>query len=214
MTDHRDTPFVDVLTRSHSLMPDPSTLSVSTPMVGFISSWEGYEPEWYLDGGGVKTIGYGVTAPALRGVGIDPAELDVPLHRDEAEHLLYVLLQHIYEPAVTKSLDVGVRQFQYDALVSLAYNIGAGAFVTSTLLQKINAKAPKPEIEQQWMRWVHDNGEVVRGLVRRRKAEFEWYGGFPNSARTYGYERVDVPQIDPAEPAEVETLDVNGLPHV
>ena len=192
-------------------MPDPSTLSVSTPMVGFISSWEGYKPEWYLDGGGVKTIGYGVTAPALRGVGIDPAELDVPLHRDEAEHLLYVLLQHIYEPAVSKSLEVGVRQYQYDALVSLAYNIGAGAFVTSTLLQKINAKAPKLEVRQQWMRWVHDNGEVVRGLVRRRKAEWDWYCGYPNYARTHGYEHVDVSKIDPVPVAELETLDVNDL---
>ena len=192
-------------------MPDPSTLSVSTPMVGFISSWEGYEPEWYLDSGGVETIGYGVTAKGLRGVGMTPEDVDVPLLRDEAKHLLNVLLQHIYGPAVTESLEVGVQQYQYDALVSLTYNIGTEALATSVLIEKVNAKASKLEVRQQWMRWVHDDGEVVRGLVRRRKAEWDWYCGYPNYARTHGYERVDVSKIDPVPVAELETLDVNDL---
>ena len=185
----------------------------SSAIVDFISSWEGYEPHWYLDGGGVKTIGYGVTARGLRGAGIDPDDIDVPLGRSVAKDLLHRLLNEIYAPAVAKSLDVDVLRCEYDALVSLAYNVGTAAIARSTLIEKINAGAPEAEIEKQWMRWVHDNGEVVRGLVRRRRAELEWYIGLPKRARAYGYERVDVSEIQPADPAEIETLETTDLPY-
>ena len=63
------------------------------------------------------------------------------------------------------------------ALLSLVYNIGVGAFRASTLLKHLKAGKPKPEIEKQWLRWVFAAGKKLKGLVKRRKAEWDWYRG-------------------------------------
>ena len=63
-----------------------------------------------------------------------------------------------------------------DALVSLAYNIGTGAFAKSTLLKKLKEnKLNFDEIEKWWTCWNKSNGKVLNGLVRRRAAEFDMY---------------------------------------
>jgi len=60
-------------------------------------------------------------------------------------------------------------------LISFAYNLGEGALRSSTLLKKVNANPIDVSIRDEFMKWVHSNGEVVEGLVNRRRDEANLY---------------------------------------
>jgi GH24 family phage-related lysozyme (muramidase) len=63
---------------------------------------------------------------------------------------------------------------QYDALVSLIFNIGNTKFANSTLLKKLEARADVSgdvEVAEQFLRWHKSNGEFVQGLLNRREKE-------------------------------------------
>ena len=66
-------------------------------------------------------------------------------------------------------MTVPLTQNQFDALVSLTYNIGSGAFNNSTLL-KLN-KGDYQGAADQFLVWNKADGKVMKGLVRRREAE-------------------------------------------
>ena len=65
-------------------------------------------------------------------------------------------------------------QNQFDALVSLTYNIGENAFKKSTLLKMLNAGNYQGAADQ-FLVWNKSNGQVLNGLVRRRKTEREMF---------------------------------------
>lgn len=67
-------------------------------------------------------------------------------------------------------------QGQFDAMVSLAFNIGLGNFSTSTLLKLHNA-GDHLGASAQFVRWNKQKGIVLKGLATRRKAEAEMYDG-------------------------------------
>ena len=75
-----------------------------------------------------------------------------------------------FEASVNNLVKVPLSQNQFDALVSLVYNIGSGNFASSTLLKKLNAKDYAGAAEQ-FPRWNKGGGKVMKGLVRRRDAE-------------------------------------------
>jgi GH24 family phage-related lysozyme (muramidase) len=87
----------------------------------------------------------------------------------QAEELLKQDLKK-YEFAVISNVKVSLNQYQYDALVSLCYNIGTEGFRTSTLLEKLN-QHDYTGAAAEFDRWVHSGGKVIQGLVNRRKAE-------------------------------------------
>jgi lysozyme len=68
-----------------------------------------------------------------------------------------------------------LTQNQFNALVSFAYNVGTGAFSTSTLLKKVNANPNDLTIRNEFARWTRANGKIVNGLVNRRKKESDVY---------------------------------------
>ena len=72
--------------------------------------------------------------------------------------------------AVAKAVTVPLNQNQYDALTSLAYNIGTGAFQRSTLLRRLNAGDHAGAAEQFGV-WVRSGGADSPGLIARRAAE-------------------------------------------
>jgi len=87
------------------------------------------------------------------------------------------LFQQDLEPkaaAVNARVSVPLFQGQFDASVSLVYNIGEGAFAKSTALKKINAGRHE-EVPAQIKRWNKAGGKVVKGLERRREAEAALY---------------------------------------
>lgn len=71
-------------------------------------------------------------------------------------------------------MKVSINQNQFDALVSLTYNIGEQAFKDSTLLAKLNKGDIKGAAEQ-FPRWNKGGGQVLKGLVRRRADERELF---------------------------------------
>ena len=71
---------------------------------------------------------------------------------------------------LNKHLVTNVTQNQFDALVSLAYNIGLGAFHNSTLLRQLN-RGNFVGASQEFLRWNKSNGKPLLGLTRRRERE-------------------------------------------
>jgi lysozyme len=75
---------------------------------------------------------------------------------------------------VNRAVHVSLSQAQFDALVSLCYNIGAAAFWDSTLLKLLNAK-DYTGAANQFPLWRKSSGRVMNGLVRRREEERELF---------------------------------------
>lgn len=126
-----------------------------------IKTAEGLRLTAYKDGGGVWTIGYGHTGADVR------EGLTIPL--SEAERLLTRDLR-VAEGHVNDAVKVKLTQNQFDALVSFVYNVGGGAFRSSTLLKLLNA-GDYGNAADQLLRWNKDNGKVVDGLTNRRREE-------------------------------------------
>lgn len=129
--------------------------------VSIVGFFEGRELMGYIDPVGIPTICYGHTATAKVGDTKTPEECEVLLQQD-----LGIALS-----AVDKALPKLPPQTRA-ALGSFTYNVGVGAFSSSTLLRL--AKAGKlVEACNQLPRWVYAGGRVLRGLVIRREAERE-----------------------------------------
>jgi lysozyme len=75
---------------------------------------------------------------------------------------------------INKCVTVQLNQNQFDALVSFIYNIGAGAFKSSTLLRLLNA-GDYVGASNQFGRWNKQAGKELLGLTRRRNAEKELF---------------------------------------
>ena len=83
------------------------------------------------------------------------------------------------ERAVKDSITVLLSQNQYDALVSLAYNIGTKNFANSTVVKYINnpniKDATYPTLESAWKAWNKSGGKEMLGLSNRRNQEWNMY---------------------------------------
>lgn len=135
--------------------------------IDLIKRFEEFSPVAYLCPAGVWTIGYGHTAGVHEGDSIDG---------DTAEDYLREDLTSA-EGAVEKYVKVPLKQWQFDALVSFTFNLGAGNLYSSTLLKKVNRNPDDPSIRDEFEKWVYAGGRVLQGLVDRRKAEADMYFG-------------------------------------
>lgn len=131
-----------------------------------IKSFEGLRLKAYKCPAGVWTIGYGHTKGVKEGDVITEEEAEEMLKRDLVS----------FEINTRAAIIPKLTEHQYDALTSLAYNVGMGNFRKSTLLRLINmGVTAREDIEGQFMRWVYAGGKKLTGLVRRRTAEVELY---------------------------------------
>lgn len=76
--------------------------------------------------------------------------------------------------AVRRNIKVDISQQQFDALVSLAYNIGVDNFAKSSVVKLTNdpqANTPYGSLDEAWMAWNKSQGKVMQGLINRRMAE-------------------------------------------
>ena len=78
-----------------------------------------------------------------------------------------------FENAVNKSVLVDTNQNQFDALVSLIFNIGITAFKKSTLLRTINNNGGDEAVKFQFMRWIKAGGKPI--LKKRREKEVQLF---------------------------------------
>ena len=83
------------------------------------------------------------------------------------------------EFAVKDNITVPLSQNQYDALVSLAYNIGAKNFAGSTVVKYVNDSnyhnTKYPTLESAWKAWNKSGGREMPGLSNRRHQEFSLF---------------------------------------
>lgn len=136
--------------------------------INLVCGFEGLRLKAYDDGVGVWTIGYGTTV--INGVKVKKGDTCTI---EQAKSYMTQDLKK-FESAVNTAVKVPLNQNQFDALVSLTYNIGTGAFKDSTLLKKLNAKDYKGAAEQ-FPRWNRGGGRVLNGLIKRRKIEMELF---------------------------------------
>lgn len=148
----------------------PAHRVISPKGEALIHSFEQCKLEAYPDPGSRDgnpwTIGWGSTGPDIKkGVRWTQAECDARFRRDIAK----------YEKAVDDmTKDVPTNQNQFDALVSLAYNIGTGAIGKSTVMRKHRAR-DYPVAARAFLMWNRNDGRIMRGLTRRRLAEADLY---------------------------------------
>ena len=137
-------------------------LSLSSQGLKALTLEEGEVLESYQDVGGVWSVGVGHTGSkyAQPGVKITKAKSRELLKGDVKEA----------EEAVRKYVKVDITQPMFDALVSLVFNIGVGAFKNSTLLKKLNA-GDYLGAADQFLVWRKVGKKVVNGLVARRARE-------------------------------------------
>ena len=91
----------------------------------------------------------------------------------QAEELLRVDVLK-FENAVKSTLNVPLTQNEFDALISLTYNIGGGAFNTSTIARKLN-RGEYISASKEFERWNKSQGKVISALTRRRLKEKTLY---------------------------------------
>jgi lysozyme len=130
---------------------------------------EGFASTPYADGSGVS-IGYGRNFPdALKAPAyITPAEGEAFLYEDIGTA----------DNAIQRLVDVPLNDNQRAALVSFVYNVGVGAFTSSTMLRKINA-GNIASASAEFPRWKYSSETGVKlvnsALVKRREKEQELF---------------------------------------
>lgn len=138
----------------------------------------------YLDPIGIWTIGWGHAIV----FGNDFLRESVPVNRNnlknkglarslypggitlaEAEDLLRADLGET-EREIEYLVKVDITDNQFAALVSFAFNVGAGNLRKSTLLRRVNQGKMDLAVAE-FDRWNKAGGKVLSGLTRRRAAE-------------------------------------------
>lgn len=160
---------------SFSPTPKPYNLclrscAITQDGIDLIKRFEGFSPYPYKDSAGFDTIGFGHL--------IKPGEtFDGPLLGKAADDLLRKDVGFA-ESAVNRYTSTHLRPYQFDALTSFTFNLGAGAYQSSTLRKRVNADK-HDQVPDEFMRWVYvtHNGQKkkIRGLERRRSAEASYY---------------------------------------
>lgn len=135
-------------------------LAIATP---FVAQKEGVSLTPYYDVGNVLTDCYGRTG---RGV-----ELGSKMTIEQCQEFLNHDLRETHR-LIAPYVKVEVTPTTWAAMLSFAYNVGTGAFRSSTLLRKLNAGDTKGACDEM-LRWSRVKKVVVQGLVNRRKAERE-----------------------------------------
>lgn len=127
--------------------------------LALIKQYEGCRLAAYRCAAGVWTIGYGHTAGVHSGMTITQAQADAYLRQDIAKFEGYV-----NNPAYVP-ITANLNQNQFDALVSFAFNLGAGN------LRKLCKGRTAAQIARTMPNYNKANGKVLAGLKRRRAAE-------------------------------------------
>ena len=150
-------------------------MKISPRGLELIKDFEGFSSTSYLCVAKKVTIGFGNTFYEDG----TKVKLGDQISKTDALKLLEVIANRDFADKIFPSIKVKVTQSQFDAMVSLAYNIGAGAFLKSTLLKKVNA-GDFAGAADQFLRWNKANGKEVLGLTRRREREKQLFLSLSN----------------------------------
>ncbi len=148
-------------------------MKISKNGLDIIKEFEGFSYKAYLCPAKVPTIGWGFTY--VGGKKVKDGDI---IGREEANNELIRQVEK-YENAVKESINnlKNINQNQFDALVSLCYNIGTEAFKKSTLVRLLNIN-DYINASRQFNRWSLVKGTRSKGLVRRRISERNLFCSF------------------------------------
>ena len=136
-----------------------------------ITEFEGFSAKPYLCSAKIPTIGYGSTYYSdNKRVTL----LDKEITKVQAFEMFKTIADR-FANVVSKLVTSPLNQNQFNALVSLAYNIGTGNFASSTILKKVNKNHNDVSIELEFKKWNKVNKKEVAGLTRRRNYEAHIY---------------------------------------
>ncbi|KAI4269748.1 MAG: hypothetical protein LQ337_007097 [Flavoplaca oasis] len=141
-------------------------LKLSQNGVDFIADHEEFEPNYYIDPVGVRTIGYGHACQTANECP-DPG----PITEARAKELLLSDAAE-FEACVNAEVTVALNQNQFDALVSFAFNLGCGPVPRIAGFLNANDFAGATSKMKEFVKG-NVNGQLVTlpGLVTRRNEE-------------------------------------------
>lgn len=141
----------------------PTSLKLSAVALVALALHEGYTNNAIQPLPGDKwTYGFGTTENVKKGDTITPPKA--------LERKLNDITK--FESALRQCVVVPLHQYEYDAYISLSYNIGSNAFCGSTLVALLNQEMYNEACEQV-LRWDKFKGSAVRGLTIRRQSEYK-----------------------------------------
>jgi len=139
-----------------------ASLTLSAAAFGGLVAYEGWCGSACIPvPGDVPTLGFGTTEGVRMGDTITPQKAVQRALQDVAK----------FEGAVKQCVRVPLHQHEYDAYISLSYNIGPTAFCGSTLVRKLNA-ADYATACREILKWDKFKGAPLRGLTLRRQSEY------------------------------------------
>jgi len=150
-------------------------MKTSAAGINLIKEFEGVRLKAYRCPADVWTIGVGHTSAA----GPPVVKAGMEITNAQAMKILANDLVK-FEDGVDSAVKVPLKQNQFDALVSFAFNVGLGALAKSTLLKKLNA-GQYDAVPAELMKWTKAGGKELPGLVRRRRAEAALWRGVDDS---------------------------------
>ena len=133
---------------------------------GIVKTHESCKLRAYRCPAGIWTAGWGSTGKDITPVTVWTQEYADRRLREDLESA---------EQCVERCVEVELSDNEFSALVSLVFNIGCGAFRTSTLLRKLNA-GDRTGAQNEFHRWTKSKGRELAGLVTRRAAEAKLFG--------------------------------------
>lgn len=137
--------------------------------INFIELWEDLKLKAYPDSKGLPTIGIGTTRyPDGTKVKLG----DTCTKAQAYEWFRFDIAR--FEAFVNRVIKVPLNQNQFDALVSLVYNIGETNFTAGSVDDKLNANQIEAAL-QTWLKYVYSGGRKIDGLVNRRNAEVKLF---------------------------------------
>jgi lysozyme len=136
-----------------------------------IKGFEGLSLVPYLCSAKKATIGWGnIFYPS----GIKVTMQDKPISLATANWMFRTIADR-FAVDVDKLIKANLNQNQFNAITSLAYNIGIAGLAKSTLLKKVNINPSDPTIANEFAKWNKVSGKVVNGLTKRRAVEAKLY---------------------------------------
>lgn len=153
------------LKENQGIKCEKENMKTSSKGIDLIKKHERLELAAYKCPAGIPTIGYGHTKNVQLGMRTSIAGAEIMLKEDLS----------FAESAVNRLVMKPINQNQFDALVSLVFNIGETKFKDSTLLKVINRNPNDSAIKAQFERWIFGGGKVLPGLVTRRRDEATLY---------------------------------------
>ncbi len=147
-------------------------MELSSNGIAVIKNFEGLRLNAYRDSAGIWTIGYGSTRYHDQKA-VKPGD---KLANEKQADVLFIATLAQYVAAVNKAVKVPLTQNQFDALVSIVYNVGTGITTKSTLFRVLN-EGDYLEAADQFLVWNKitdpNTGQKVthQGLLARRRQE-------------------------------------------